>query len=120
MSGQSLTDEEIEELKTLAKRRRQRVLAEEWEQVKRIARSHADREAAESDVGLYAKYTVVKNYDPEGKHDDCMFFVLDVDHDPHAVPALLAYAASVRDSNPELASDLDRLAGEAHVRLHHP
>ena len=57
--------------------------------------------------GLYQKYLVKRRHDPEGKHDDCDFFVLDLVHDKHARPALLAYADSAeRDGYQALARDL--------------
>jgi hypothetical protein len=62
--------------------------------------------------GLYAKYEVWRadgESGPGGKHEKCQFFVLDLDHDPHALPALRAYIASCRQQYPELAADLGRL-----------
>lgn len=62
--------------------------------------------------GLIDKFTVERNDGtsaPGQKHDKCYYFVLDVTHDPHAVPALAAYAASCRAEYPVLAADLDRL-----------
>jgi hypothetical protein len=56
--------------------------------------------------GLYDKYAVSRNDDPEGKHDNCMFFVLDLDHDPHALPAIKAYIESCESEYPMLAADL--------------
>lgn len=46
---------------------------------------------------------------PGQKHDGCEYFVLDITHDPHALPALAAYAASCRADYPLLASDLDAI-----------
>jgi len=41
------------------------------------------------------------------KHDGCNYFVLDIDHDPHAVPALKAYIESAHmDGYQILAGDL--------------
>lgn len=59
--------------------------------------------------GLIEKFTVTRNdgkSDPGGKHDGCRYFVLDMDHDAHAVAALKAYAESCRDAYPKLAADL--------------
>lgn len=39
-------------------------------------------------------------------HDDCQYFVLDLDHDPHARTAALAYAESCETAYPNLATDL--------------
>jgi len=63
----------------------------------------------DGNVGLYKKYEVTRvdgSSEPGGKHERCMYFVLDMDHDVHAIPALLAYATSCRASYPELANDL--------------
>lgn len=62
-------------------------------------------------IGLYEKFTVVRtdgtSYTGE-KHHGCEYFVLDLDHDPHASAALSAYAESCRIEFPALAADLDR------------
>lgn len=59
--------------------------------------------------GLYGKF-IVRRTDgrdhPGEKHDGCEYFVLDLSHDPHAYPALMAYAASCSEDYPLLASDL--------------
>lgn len=56
--------------------------------------------------GLYSKFHVTR-HDPDGKHKDCFYFVLDVDHDELALDALAAYAnaAELKGYKP-LASDL--------------
>lgn len=59
--------------------------------------------------GLYRKFNVSRtdgSTEPGGKHEDCRFFVLDIDHDPFAIPALRAYAEACGDKYPELANDL--------------
>lgn len=59
--------------------------------------------------GLFRKFDVrrVDGSDaPGGKHHGCRYFVLDVDHDQHAVDALIAYANSCEKTHPELARDL--------------
>ena len=58
--------------------------------------------------GLTQKFYVVR-LDPasQRRHRTCRSFVLDIDHDPHALPAIEAYAASVEDKEPELARDLE-------------
>lgn len=59
--------------------------------------------------GLHHKYDVrrVDGSDgPGGKHEDCEYFVLDLDHDQHAIAALRAYADSVETTHPLLASDM--------------
>jgi hypothetical protein len=54
--------------------------------------------------GLVDKYEVLRYGEPIS---DC--FVLRYDRDPHALVALAAYAASVREENRELSDDLWRL-----------
>jgi hypothetical protein len=59
--------------------------------------------------GLYDKFYVERNdgSSAEGeKHDGCEYFVLDLDHDKHALAALEAYAASCEKEYPLLATDL--------------
>ena len=43
---------------------------------------------------------------PGEKHDGCFYFVLDLDHDPHARPAIAAYADACERTHPTLAADL--------------
>ena len=62
--------------------------------------------------GLHRKFEVrrVDGGDaPGGKHDGCEYFVLDLTHDPHALPALTTYLTSLRlaGTHPQLANDLD-------------
>lgn len=61
--------------------------------------------------GIYGKYHVERIGGTPGKHDDCFYYVLDIQHDVHATPAIKAYADSCREEFPELARDLDNLAG---------
>lgn len=59
--------------------------------------------------GLINKFTVIRNdgKSSEGqKHHGCRYFVLDLDHDPHASAAILAYAESCKEEYPLLAMDL--------------
>lgn len=66
--------------------------------------------------GLFNKFTVSRNdgRDVEGfKHAGCDYFVLDLTHDPFAVPALRAYAEACRTEYPILARDLDAKAARA-------
>lgn len=61
------------------------------------------------DRGIYKKFRVsrVDRKDRPGqKHHGCHYFVLDMDHDIHALAALSAYAASCRKEYPLLARDL--------------
>lgn len=59
--------------------------------------------------GLHDKYIVRRtdgSSEEGGKHYGCQYFVLDLNHDPHAIPALEAYAESCKHSHPELSEDL--------------
>ena len=63
-----------------------------------------------SKKGLYHKYNVTRTdgRDKNGeKHYGCAYFVLDLTHDEHAIPALQAYAASVKTENPQLAIEIN-------------
>jgi len=55
--------------------------------------------------GVYRKYEI-KRTSPSKKHEDCDYFVLDLDHDPFALAALRAYAEACSETHPELAADL--------------
>ena len=69
----------------------------------------------DEDRGLYDKYQVRRvdgSGEPGGKHWKCRYFVLDLDHDPHARAALMAYAASCEEQFPKLAEDLFKVARE--------
>lgn len=62
-----------------------------------------------ADQGVYEKFTVTRNDGrsaPGEKHDGCRYFVLDLDHDPHARSSLRAYAESCRDTYPGLSAEL--------------
>lgn len=61
------------------------------------------------DQGLYNKFTVTRTdgRHAEGeKHAACDYFVLDLSHDKHALPALAAYAESCKSEYPLLSADL--------------
>lgn len=61
-------------------------------------------------AGLEPRYHVRKINDPDGKHDDCAFFVLDPKHDPIARVALQVYANTARKhGHVRLADDLEDL-----------
>lgn len=65
--------------------------------------------------GLYEKFHIERmdgKHDPGEKHERCEYFVLDLEHDRHAVPALRAYAESCREEYPLLARDLDKIVAE--------
>jgi hypothetical protein len=66
--------------------------------------------------GLYRKFDVHRTDGtdaPGQKHDGCNYFVLDVTHDQHALPALRAYAESCKTDYPALSADVADLAGPA-------
>jgi hypothetical protein len=59
--------------------------------------------------GLYNKFSVFRSdgKDAAGeKHWNCQYFVLDPQHDPHAVEAMKAYIKSCAIEYPYLAADL--------------
>jgi hypothetical protein len=65
--------------------------------------------------GLFSKYRVERldgESAPGKKHDGCFYFVLDLTHDPHAIPAIAAYANSCVSTNPLLAADLRAIVSE--------
>ena len=72
---------------------------------------------SDQERGLYKKYWVERINDKDGKHKNCPFFVLDLDHDPHAVPALRAYAMSCRKEYPLLFKDLLGIVGKREQKL---
>ena len=58
--------------------------------------------------GLYGKFRVKRtdgSSEVGGKHEGCDYFVLDLTHDPHAIPALRTYAASARNDGYDLLAD---------------
>lgn len=68
--------------------------------------------------GLYRKFGPIRRTDgrdePGQKHENCRYFVLDIDHDIHARAAIEAYAKSCKEEYPLLAADLERwLKGES-------
>lgn len=66
-----------------------------------------------SQRGIYNKY-IVRRADgsdkPGGKHSGCKIFALDLDHDPYAYSAIIAYAQACKEQYPALAIDLFRQA----------
>jgi len=70
--------------------------------------------------GLYQKYWVSRtdgSSKPGKKHFGCRHFVLDVDHDPYAAPALRAYAQACKGVYPELAQELSAIASKLEAAL---
>ena len=59
--------------------------------------------------GLYEKFHVERTDGQSAagkKHDGCSYFVLDLTHDRHTIPAIAAYAASCATQNGLLAAEL--------------
>lgn len=59
--------------------------------------------------GLYQKFKVERidgSSGPGGRHEDCDYFVLDITHDPFAIPALKAYAEACKKEFPSLSNDI--------------
>jgi hypothetical protein len=62
--------------------------------------------------GLYGKYFVKRTdgkSEPGQKHENCQYFVLDITHDPFALPALRAYMGACAAMYPALAEDLYKI-----------
>lgn len=62
--------------------------------------------------GIYGKFHIERTNGssaPGGKHEHCAYFVLDLEHDDFALPALAAYAAACRKEYPQLARDIDTI-----------
>lgn len=62
--------------------------------------------------GIYRKFEVRRtdgSSEPGGKHEGCAYYVLDLEHDPFALPALEAYAAACEATLPDLARDIRHL-----------
>ncbi len=76
-----------------------------------VSQALPERDPAKSadQQGLFRKFEVHRTDGSDlagGKHHGCRYFVLDVDHDPHAKAALTAYAAACESTHPALARDL--------------
>ncbi len=64
---------------------------------------------ADMNRGLYDKFRIERTDGTSAsgeKHDGCEYFVLDITHDPFALPALKAYEDACRGKFPRLAEDL--------------
>ena len=62
--------------------------------------------------GMFEKFSVVRSDGssaPGGKHQDFKYFVLDLDHDPYAGAAMMAYVAACRATHPLLEHDIKKL-----------
>lgn len=64
---------------------------------------------SDEERGVYRKFKVARtdgSHKKGGKHENCSYYVLDLEHDEFAVPALKAYAKACKKKYPELARDL--------------
>ena len=64
--------------------------------------------------GVYRKYDVRRvdgGSGPGGKHEHCLYFVLDLVHDEFAAPALAAYAQACKEKFPVLSKELKSIFG---------
>jgi len=73
------------------------------------------RDTTQQTQGLYRKFLVERTdgrSSPGLKHHGCSYFVLDLDHDPHAWRALEGYVASLtaKGEYPVLAQELALVA----------
>lgn len=64
------------------------------------------KEDPDKKKGLYQKYQIKRLNDKEGKHKNCLLYVLDLNHDKFAIPALKAYIEACEKEYPLLANDL--------------
>jgi hypothetical protein len=61
---------------------------------------------------LYGKFIIKRTDGRDGigdKHYGCQYFVLDITHDPFALPAIQAYAKACKKDFPELHLDLIKI-----------
>lgn len=72
-------------------------------------RKRLDEHNAKRRLGVYEKFKVTRTDGKSRKgkkHARCEYFVLDIDHDEYALPALRAYATACAGEYPNLAADL--------------
>lgn len=77
--------------------------------IKRFNIPRRNRTLSDKEQGLYDKYIVLRTDGSSGKgdkHENCNYFVLDLNHDKHAIAALDAYAESARLEYPQLSEDI--------------
>jgi hypothetical protein len=77
-----------------------------------------------SKLGVYEKYIVKRTDGKDGpgeRHAECSYFVLDLTHDPFAIPAIKAYAQACEDQYPILSEQLEHFAvHRCYAPLHCP
>lgn len=86
-------------------------LIAEFSDKQKATRSFPERDTSKpaEGQGIFHKFTVNRvdgSDQPGGKHEGCDYFVLDMDHDPHAKAAIQAYALSCAQSHPQLSAEL--------------
>ena len=77
--------------------------------VKEVAHDLAEKMSHDKQRGLYEKFRVLRVDGRSAigeRHENCEYFVLDLTHDSHALPAIRAYARSCAAEYPLLAEDL--------------
>jgi len=68
----------------------------------------------DSKLGLYRKFHITRD-DPDSKHVNCFYFVLDMNHDEFAIDALATYAEKCAEKYPVLAADLHGVIARAKI-----
>lgn len=66
---------------------------------------------SDADRGLYAKFKVTRSDGSSRKgrrHEGCSYYVLDLDHDPYSIAALLTYSDACAETFPALSDDIKR------------
>lgn len=94
-----------------------RATAEADRQATIEAKRQGDRDAQAADGDYILRHNVSRKdqaeNDPYSIHyGGCTYLVLDLDHDPLAGAAALAYADACSESHPEFASDLRAMISE--------
>ena len=59
--------------------------------------------------GMFRKFEVRRvdgSDEPGGKHHGCRYFVLDLDHDPHAAAAMASYGEACKETRPALSAEI--------------
>ena len=70
---------------------------------------------SDKNKGIYRKFEVKRTdgkSEPGKKHENCRYFVIDIDHDEFAFYALKQYALSCKKKYPVLSDDLEKICKE--------
>lgn len=68
-----------------------------------------DLTKSDKEQGVFHKFDIKRKDGsdrPGGKHYNCQYFVLDLDCDPYAKSAMLAYAESCKNTHPTLSAEI--------------